>query len=234
MARRRNLAMASLMVRLDCAGTWEKLLVPAFVFFFRKLYPFAWSNDARRKTAAAAGGCILIENAALERAGGLAAISDRIIDDCALAAAVKRSGGRLWLGLSDRSYSVRPYASLGELWRMVKRSAFVQLNRSYPLLAGTVLGMLFLYALPPVAAVAGFIVHDPLAGCAGVAAWLVMSALYVPTLRAYRRSPLEAPALPLAALIYTAMTADSALAHARRRGGGWKGRTYAATPLAPQ
>jgi len=226
-ARRDDLALISSMVRLHCATFWERLLIPAFVFFFQKLYPFAWANDPRRATAAAAGGCILVSNAALERMGGLAAIADRLIDDCALAAAVKASGGRIRLGLSDRAESIRVYDSLEDMWRMVKRSAFTQLDYSWSNLLGTVLAMSFLYLTPPLVLFGGVLSRDPLATALAAIAWLVPSLTYLPTLRAYRRPALSALALPIAAALYTAMTVDSAFAHARRRGGRWKGRTYA-------
>jgi len=223
---RDNLDLVSLMVRLRCESAWERLLVPAFIFFFRKLYPFAWSNDPARSTAAAAGGCILVRAAALERIGGLESIADQLIDDCALAAAVKGSGGAIWLGLSDRTISLRRYETLAPLWKMVKRTAFVQLDRSkrVTLLAG--LGMALLYVAPPALALAGVVLSDAWLASIAAAAWALMSVLYVPTLRAYRRPVREALALPVAAALYTVMTFDSALAHARGRGGAWKGRTY--------
>jgi hopene-associated glycosyltransferase HpnB len=223
---RDRLDLVSLMVRLRCESAWERLLVPAFIFFFRKLYPFAWSNDPARATAAAAGGCILVRAAALERIGGLQSIADRLIDDCALAAAVKGSGGKIWLGLSDRTISLRRYETLAPLWKMVKRTAFVQLDRSkrVTLLAG--LGMAVLYVAPPTLALAGVVLSDAWLASIAAAAWALMSVLYVPTLRAYRRPVREALWLPVAAALYTVMTFDSALAHVRGRGGAWKGRTY--------
>jgi hopene-associated glycosyltransferase HpnB len=223
---RDQLDLVSLMVRLRCESAWERLLVPAFIFFFRKLYPFAWSNDPARSTAAAAGGCILVRAAALERIGGLQSIADQLIDDCALAAAVKGSGGAIWLGLSDRTISLRHYETLAPLWKMVKRTAFVQLDRSkrVTLLAG--LGMTVLYLAPPALALAGVARSDAWLASIAAAAWALMSILYVPTLRAYRRPVREALALPVAAALYTLMTFDSALAHVRGRGGAWKGRTY--------
>ena len=226
-ARRDDLALISSMVRLHCATFWERLLIPAFVFFFQKLYPFAWANDPRRATAAAAGGCILVSNAALERMGGLAAIADRLIDDCALAAAVKASGGRIRLGLSDRAQSIRVYDSLEDIWRMVKRSAFTQLDHSYGRLFVTVVGMTLLYLVPPLGILIGLLARDWVVAILGVATWLASSLAFGPTVRAYRQPTAAAFALPVAATLYTAMTVDSAFAHARRRGGRWKGRTYA-------
>jgi hopene-associated glycosyltransferase HpnB len=231
-AERDRLEIVSSMVHLNCASPWERLLIPAFVFFFQKLYPFAWVNDPKRRTAAAAGGCILLANAALERVGGFATIADRLIDDCALAAAVKRSGGNIRLGLSDQARSIRVYLQLADVWAMVKRSAFEQLGHSYLKLALTVAGMLVLYAVGPLAALAGATTRDPWLGLAGAAAWLAAAGAYAPTLRAYRQPLDRALSLPFAATLYTAMTIDSALAHARRRGGGWKGRvrSLSATP----
>jgi len=225
-AERDGLALVSLMVRLRCTSPWETLLVPAFVFFFAKLYPFAWSNDPARVTAAAAGGCIVISNGALEGIGGLACIADRLIDDCALAGAVKRNGGALFLGLTTTTHSIRPYDGLGPLWAMVKRSAFTQLGHSYAAVGGALAGMALLYLVPPAATLAGVLRRDDSLAAAGAAAWFAMAFAYLPTVRLYRRSPLGAFGLPAAALLYAAMTLDSAIAHAARRGGAWKGRRY--------
>ncbi len=225
-ARGDDLDLVSLMVRLRCRSRWERLLVPAFIFFFQKLYPFAWSNDPRRATAAAAGGCVLISNTALERIGGLASISDRLIDDCALALKVKKSGGRIWLGLTRRTRSIRPYENLDTLWTMIKRTAYTQLGLSRSILALAVAGMLLLYLVPVAAALAGALDGRLALFAAGLAGWTLMALAYSPTIRAYELPRHAAFGLPLAALLYTAMTVDSALAHARKRGGGWKGRTY--------
>jgi len=225
-ARSGGLDLVSLMVRLRCRSGWERLLVPAFIFFFQKLYPFSWSNDPRRATAAAAGGCVLLSHAALVRIGGLASIRDRLIDDCALAEQVKKSGGRIWLGLTRRTRSIRPYETLDQLWNMVKRTAYTQLGFSPLLLALAVAGMALLYLVPVAAALAGALGGAPLLCAAGLAAWVLMAVAYWPTVRAYDLPPYAAFGLPLAALLYLAMTVDSALAHARKRGGGWKGRTY--------
>jgi hopene-associated glycosyltransferase HpnB len=227
-ARSEGLDLASLMVRLRSRSGWERLLVPAFVFFFRKLYPFAWSNDPAKRTAAAAGGCVLISHAALERIGGLGAISGRLIDDCALAAAVKNSGGRIWIGMSERTTSVRAYESLETLWAMVARTAFTQLDHSYPLVALAVGGMVLLYAVPAVTLLGGMLARDGTLASAGAAGTILMCFAYAPTLRAYDEHPLAALALPVAAMLYAAMTVDSARRHLLRRGGAWKGRTYGA------
>jgi hopene-associated glycosyltransferase HpnB len=225
-ARRDDLALVSLMVRLRCESPWERLLVPAFVFFFAKLYPFAWSNDPRRATAAAAGGCVLLRADALERIGGLQSIAGALIDDCALAAAVKRSGGATWLGLTATTTSVRPYATLATFWQMVRRSAFTQLRHSYLLTIAATAGMLLLYVAPVACTFVGVARRDVATLLLGATAWLGMTALYAPTLRSQRRPLRDAVGLPLAATLYMAMTLDSAFAHARGRGGAWKGRTY--------
>lgn len=224
-ADRRDLV--SLMALLRCESGWEKLLIPAFVFFFQKLYPFPAVNDPAGRTAAAAGGCVLLRRAGLERAGGIAAIRGALIDDCALAARVRQSGGRLWLGLTGDVHSLRPYPRLGDVWDMVARSAYTQLRHSPWLLAGTLLGMLLLYLVPPLALLAWPLHGSGLAAGLGAAAWLAMAALYRPTLRLYRRPVWEGFRLPVAGLLYALMTLSSALRHWRGRGGRWKGRLQA-------
>ncbi|PJK31559.1 glycosyltransferase [Minwuia thermotolerans] len=213
--------LVSLMVKLKVATFWERLLVPAFVFFFAKLYPFARVNDPADGTAAAAGGCMLARRTIVEKAGLMESIRDRLIDDCALARAVHHAGsGRIWIGLTETVESARPYDGLKGVWQMVVRSAFTQLRHSPLLLAGTVIGMAFLYLAGPVAlAVAG-------AGT-GLAAWGLMALAFVPMLRLYRQPVWFAPLLPLAGFMYTLMTIDSAARHWRGRGGGWKGRYQA-------
>ncbi len=223
------LDLVSVMVWLSCQSLWERLLIPAFVFFFQKLYPFAWVNDPGRRTAAAAGGSMLVRHSALERAGGVAAIRGAIIDDCALARTIKR-GGPIWLGLADETQSLRPYRGLADIWAMVSRSAYTQLNHSPLLLGVTILGMALLYLVPPVAGIAGVLAKHAGAAVPGVLAWLIMAAMYRPALRLYREPTGMALLLPVAALLYCGMTLDSAWRHWRGKGGGWKGRTYAAAP----
>jgi len=225
-ARRERRDLVSLMVELHCCGPWEQLLIPAFVFFFRLLYPFAWVNDPARATAGAAGGCVLLDDALLVRIGGLERISGELIDDCSLADAVKRDGGRLWLGLTSRSRSVRPYIGLAPIWSMVARTAYTQLRYSPSLLAGTVAGMLLLYVAPVAAVALAVARRQPALTRAGLVAWGVMSAAYAPTVRLYRLPRWRALTLPLAGVLYTAMTIDSALRHIRGEGGPWKGRTF--------
>lgn len=223
-ARGERRDLVSLMVQLNVASTWERLLIPAFVFFFAKLYPFAWVADDHRATAAAAGGCVLLSDAMLQRIGGIESIAGALIDDCSLAGNVKRAGGRLSLQLSSTSRSIRPYPHLADIWQMVARSAYTQLRHSPAVLAGTVAGMLFLYLLPPIAAVAGIVRRDRVLAFGGGTAWAMLAGAFVPMLRRYRLSLGYAPLLPLAATLYTAMTVDSAIAHTRGRGGLWKGR----------
>ncbi|MDB5072865.1 MAG: hopene-associated glycosyltransferase HpnB [Candidatus Eremiobacteraeota bacterium] len=225
-AVRDDRALVSQMVALHCSSSSERLLIPAFVFFFRTLYPFAWVNDDRRSTAAAAGGCVLLSDDALRRIGGIERIKGELIDDCALAAAVKRDGGGLWLGLATRSRSVRPYRSFETIWSMVARTAFTQLCYSPMLLAGTVAGMLLLYYVPVAATVAGVRRRRFDIALPGALAWTVMALAYAPTLRLYGVPRRNAVMLPFAALLYTGMTVDSARRHLRGAGGAWKGRTF--------
>ena len=227
----RNCDLVSLMVRLRCRSFWERFLIPAFVLFFQKLYPFPWVNDPARRTAAAAGGCMLVRRSALTAAGGIEAIRARLIDDCALAARIKKRGA-VWLGLADQSYSLRAYDRLGDVWTMVARTAYTQLHRSAWLLAGTVLGMLWLYLWPPVAALYGLVALDVPAALAGLAAWFLMAVLAWPTARYFGLRPAWGLSLPAAAMLYTAMTVDSARRHWQGTGGAWKGRHYGAAEAA--
>jgi hopene-associated glycosyltransferase HpnB len=222
-----NAVLVSLMARLRCDSPAEKLLVPAFLFFFQKLYPFARVNDPADRTAAAAGGCMLVRAEALAAAGGLAAIRSAIIDDCALARLLKPHGP-IRLGLTHAVASLRPYPRLGDIRRMVGRSAYAELRYSPWRLAGTVVGMAIIYLAPPVLAIIARGWPQVLGG----AAWLAMTLAYLPMLRFYRRSPLWAPLLPLAAALYTAFTLDSAWQHWHGRGGAWKGRYQAAAERA--
>ncbi|MCB5183423.1 glycosyltransferase [Streptomyces antimicrobicus] len=221
-----HLDLVSQMARLRVAGFWERLIVPAFVYFFAQLYPFRWVNRPTGRTSAAAGGCVLLRTEAAVRARVPDAVRDAVIDDVSLARAVRDSGGRIWLGLADRVDSVRPYPGLADLWRMVARSAYAQLRHSPLLLAGTVAGLALVYLVPPAALFAGLATGRPATAWAGGAAWLLMSGSYVPMLRYYRRPAALAPLLPLTALLYLLMTVDSAVRHYRGRGAAWKGRTY--------
>ncbi|MFV2178268.1 glycosyltransferase [Actinomadura sp. LOL_011] len=216
--------LVSRMATLGTGTPWERALVPAFVYFFALLYPFRRVGRPGARTAAAAGGCMLVRRAALDRAGGLAAIRGALIDDVALGRLVKRAGGRCRLDLDRDVVSRRRYPRPADLWAMVARSAYDQLRYSPALLAGTVLGLVLLFAVPPAAAVAGLAGGDPAAAVLGLSAWTIMACTFAPMLRHYRLSPLRAPALPLVALVYTAMTLDSARRHHTGRGGVWKGR----------
>lgn len=211
--------LVSLMVLLRCQSFAERLLIPAFVFFFAMLYPFAWVNDPRRRTAAAAGGAILLRRGVYERIGGLAAIRGALIDDCALARAVKRSGGALWLGLSRATVSLRPYPRLGDIWRMVARTAYTELDHSPARLAAAGLGLALTYLAPPLLLFAGGV-----PAALGIAAWVAMTVAYAPILRFYAVSILWAPALPAVAAVYLGATLDSARRHWLGVGGQWKGR----------
>lgn len=213
--------MASFMVKLHCQSVAEKLLIPAFVYFFFKLYPPAWISNPRRSQAGAAGGCILIRPTALEKAGGIAAIRQEVIDDCSLAARVKSNGGRLWLGASATTRSIRPYEGFAGIGRMISRSAFNQLRHSTLLLLLSMAGMAVTYLLPPLLVVAA---HRIAPAALGGTAWLLMVLSYWPVLRLYRLNPLWALALPLAALFYVAATFHSAWKYWRGQGGEWKGR----------
>ncbi|MGK5732961.1 glycosyltransferase [Streptomyces sp. URMC 124] len=232
-ARSGGLDLVSQMARLRVATVWERLIVPAFVYFFAQLYPFRRINRPGARTTAAAGGCVLLRREAAERAGVPDSIRQAVIDDVTLARAVRRTGGRIWLGLADRVDSVRPYPRLGQLWRMVSRSAYAQLRHNPLLLAGTVAGLAVVYLAPPVAVVAGALTGRALPLAAGAAAWAVMAGTYVPMLRYYRQPLLLAPLLPFTALLYLLMTVDSAVQHYRGRGAAWKGRTYARPEAAP-
>ncbi|MEU9339741.1 glycosyltransferase [Streptomyces sp. NPDC048278] len=225
-ARTGGFDMVSQMARLRVASLWERLVVPAFVYFFAQLYPFRRIGRKGSRTAAAAGGCVLLRADAAERARVPDAIRHAVIDDVALARAVKGTGGHIWLGLAERVDSVRPYPRLHDLWRMVSRSAYAQLRHNPLLLLGTVAGLALVYLVPPAAAVAGAATGSTATVLVGAAAWLVMTATYLPMLRYYRQPLWLAPLLPFTAFLYLLMTVDSAVQHYRGRGAAWKGRTY--------
>ncbi len=238
--------LVSQMALLRAETFWERMLIPAFVYFFAQLYPFRWVNRSGgrgSRTAAAAGGCMLVRRAALEAAGGLDPIRSARIDDVALGRLLKGAGGDCWLGFTTDVTSQRGYADLTDIWDMVARSAYTQLRYSPAALAGTVIGLAWIYLLPVAAAVAGLVLTGlaladassaPVSlaqaawlAAAGIAAWAIMSLTYVPMLRLYRLSTLRAPALPLVAALYAGMTVSSARRHHAGRGGEWKGRTIA-------
>jgi hopene-associated glycosyltransferase HpnB len=217
-----GLALFSLMAKLRCESLAERALIPAFIFFFQMLYPFSWVNDRRRSTAAAAGGCMLARRDALQAAGGVEAIRDSLIDDCAMARLLKKQGS-VRLALSERVTSIRPYSTMGEIRRMVVRSAYAQLRYSPLLLAVAVAGLTVVFAVPALAALFG---HGA-AEIFGLLAWAVMAVAFQPTLRFYGLSPLWGPILPAIALVYMAFTLESAYQSMRGRGGLWKGRAQA-------
>ncbi len=238
-AEQENLDLVSAMVQLRCVSNWEKLLIPAFVFFFQKLYPFRWVNQPDNAIAAAAGGCILIRHSALMRVGGISILRSALIDDCTLAQAVKIPQkkspkeeqtsyleGKIWLGLSSLTHSLRSYPDLQTIWQMVSRTAYTQLNYSPLLLLGTLLGMTIIYLVPPVGAIAGLLTANWLVAIISLSAWLLMAWAYFPTLKLYKCSAWLAFALPAIAFLYTLMTLDSAIQHWRGQGGAWKGRVY--------
>jgi hopene-associated glycosyltransferase HpnB len=222
-AASQRLDLASLMVLLQAKTVPEKLLIPAFLYFFLMLYPPKWIADRNSKTAGAAGGCILLRREALERIGGISAIRAEVIDDCALAGAVKRSRGSIWMGLTRKSVSLRAYARFGEIRDLIARSAFTQLRYSTLLLLGTIAAMLLTYLVP-----VAFSLHtQPLLWRVRLAAWALMTLTYLPALRFYGLSPLWAPLLPFAAMFYCYATCLSAVRYWTGRGGQWKGRAQA-------
>jgi len=221
-ASAKALVMTSLMAKLNCESFAERGLIPAFIFFFQMLYPFAWVNARSTTTAAAAGGCMLVDRRALERAGGIASIRDALIDDCALARLMKAQGP-IWLGLTERAVSLRSYPRFADIRGMVARSAYAQLRYSPLLLAATVAAMTLTYIAAPLISMVGAFPANLLAGIC----WALMAGVLQPTLRQYRLSPLWGVALPLVAAIYVGFTIDSAYQHWRGRGGAWKGRLQA-------
>lgn len=219
-----SVQMVSVMARLRMAGTWERLLLPAFVYFFKLLYPFRLANGPSRRFAAAAGGCILIESRCLKAIGGFGALRGAVIDDCTLARRVKAAGFRTWIGLTHAAVSLRRCPALADIWAMVARTAYPQLRRSPALLMVCTLVMAVAFWAPPAAA----ITLSGYPASIGAAGWAAMVLAYVPTLRYYRLSPLWAAAMPLIGTLYLAMTWTSAINHWRGRGNAWKGRRYGA------
>ncbi len=225
-AETEDLDLVSLMVLLKCASFWEKVLIPAFVFFFQKLYPFPWVNNSRKAIAAAAGGCILISRQALTEIGGIATIKDALIDDCSLAQAVKSQNKNIWLGLSETTISLRGYDRLKTIWDTIARTAYTQLNYSSLLLFGTVIGMTEIYLAAPVCLGFGILTNSWLTVGISLLTWFLMAIAFLPTLRLYSLSIGWAFGLPAIAFLYTLMTIDSAIKYYQGKGGSWKGRTY--------
>jgi hopene-associated glycosyltransferase HpnB len=225
-AETENLALVSLMVLLHCKSLWEKLLIPAFVFFFQKLYPFAWVNNPARSMAGAAGGCILISSKSLQEIGGIAAIKDALIDDCSLAQAVKSQQYKIWLGLTKNTVSLRSYDDLKTIWDTITRTAFTQLNYSVVLLIGTLIGMSIIYLAAPSGLIVGIYLHNWFLMAIAAVVWLLMVFAYIPTIKLYNLPIIWAFSLPGIAFLYTLMTLDSAIKYYQGKGGEWKGRTY--------
>ena len=221
-AQANDAVLTSLMVKLHCTSLAERAFIPAFIFFFQMLYPFAWANEPLHATAAAAGGCMLVRRGVLADAGGMAAIRGALIDDCALAKLLK-ARGPIWIGLTERVRSIREYPAVADIRGMVSRTAYAQLRYSPGLLVGTIFGLALTYLAP----VALALFASGFAQLTGILAWLAMAMAFWPTLRFYGLSAAWGPALPAIAAIYMAFTVDSAYQHARGRGGMWKGRAQA-------
>lgn len=221
-AETRHLVLTSFMAKLRCTSFAERSHVPAFIFFFQMLFPFAWVNRADRATAAAAGGCMLVRAVDLRQAGGVDCIRGSLIDDCALARTLK-GFGPIWLGLTDRVHSIRPYQRWRDVRDMISRSAYAQLDYSLLLLAGTIAGLALTFLAPPLLA----LFANGLARVIGIVTWALMALAFQPTLRFYRLSPLWGIALPVVALLYMLYTLDSAYQYWAGRGGSWKGRIQA-------
>jgi len=222
-AEHNNLDLTSLMVLLHAETFAERATIPAFLFFFLKLYPPNWIANAKAGAAGSAGGCILLRRKALERIGGFSAIRSEVIDDCALARAVKNTGGKIWMGLTRASISLRAYNSLAEIRDMIARTAFTQLRYSIFLLLGTIAGLVMTYIAP----IALLFAHDNVARTIALLTWLTMSLLFLPTIRFYRLLPHWAPLLPLTAAFYAYATFLSAIRYYANRGAHWKGRSQA-------
>lgn len=232
-----DLDLVSFMAKLQVETFWEKLLIPSFVYYFSMVFPFKWVNEPKKSTAAAAGGCVLLKKSMLKNAGGFASISDAIIDDCALAKLIKSEGGSIWLGLSNLVTSIRSYGGLRGVWNMVSRSAFSQLNHSFLLLLGTVLGLVIIFFPPPALLITGVLgVTSPTItsgtlsswGYMGIAliSWITMSATFRPIIDIYGLPRYYTLLAPLSGGLYAMMTIDSAYKWLRGDGGSWKGRTY--------
>jgi len=224
--RAKDLQMVSLMATLETHGFWEKLLLPAFVYFFKLLYPFHLSNSSFRWVAAGAGGCVLIESNILREIGAFDSLKDELIDDCALAAKVKGAGHRIWTGLSRSVVSHRRYDGIEKIWEMVARTAYTQLRYSPLLLVGCVAALSWAFWLPAFGLVAG----DQPARIASLTALVAMIATYLPTLRFYRLSPLWSLMLPFIGTLYLAMTVNSSWRYYRGIRSTWRGRVYSSTP----
>ena len=225
-AEENNAGLVSLMVTLNCKNAWEKRIIPAFIYYFQMLYPFQAVNNPKKTQAGAAGGCVLIKREALDAIGGFHAIKDKLIDDCELGKAVKKKGYKIWLGHGTESHSRRGSSGLGDLWKMVTRTAFVQLNYSYIYLFGAILGMFIMYSVPVLACLYGTLTSQWILAGLGASAWTLMALTFWPTLKAYHRNRLEAFLMPLTAHLFMGMTLQAAWLHLRGRHSGWHDRVY--------
>lgn len=217
-----NLDLVSEMVRLNCTSMAERAFIPAFVFFFQMLYPFAWVADPAKRLAGAAGGTMLIRRAVLDRIGGVSRVRSRLIDDCALAKEIKATGGTIWLGHAELAASKRVYSRIPDVWNMIARTAYEQLGYSPLVLLGCVMVMAIIYCMPPVLTLR----TQGIARDLGLLSWLMMAGIFQPTLRRYRLSPLWGIALPLIGMFYTCATVASAVQFYSGSGGAWKNRVY--------
>lgn len=217
--------LTSFMARLRCESLAERSHVPAFIYFFEMLYPFAWVRDPKSSMAAAAGGCVLLKTEALRAAGGVESIRNALIDDCSLARQMKRVGP-IWVGLTNRVHSIRSYETLADVRQMISRSAYAQLNFSVLMLIGCIAGLALTFFAAPLLAMFA----TGAARWVGLAVWAAMALSFMPTLRFYRLSPLWGIALPGIAALYALYTIDSAWRHWRKRGGEWKGRVHVNAP----
>lgn len=229
-AQKKDLALVSLMVTLNCKGIWERIIIPAFIYYFQLLYPFKAVNNPKRSEAGAAGGCILIRRDALEAIGGFHAIKDRLIDDCALAETVKAQGFKIWLGHGPDSLSLRESAKFKDLGKMVSRTAFIQLNYSYFRLILAISGMFLIYILPVLCFLYGALTHKWLLMSIAGLSWALMAFTYWPTIKAYKRKILESTLMPITASLFMGMTLYSAWMHYRGTHSGWHNRTYPHDP----
>lgn len=225
-AEANKLGLTSLMVTLNCNSFWENLIIPAFIYYFQMLYPFASVNNPKHKRGGAAGGCILIRRDALEEIGGFHAIKDKLIDDCELGKAVKAKGYNIWLGHGTESHSLRGSSGLSDLWKMVTRTAFVQLNYSYIYLFCAIIGLFIMYGVPVLALIVGILSAQWLMAGLGAAAWALMALTYWPTLSAYKRTRPEALLMPLTAYLFMGMTLQAAWLHFTGTHSGWHDRVY--------
>ena len=228
-AQKQDIALVSLMVTLNCKGFWERLIIPAFIYYFQLLYPFHAVNNVKRSEAGAAGGCILISRAAVQSIGGFHAIKDKLIDDCSLAQAVKAKGHKIWLGHGTESLSLRNSARFSQLCKMVARTAFVQLSHSYIWLLLAVLSMFLIYILPVLSFVYGIAHQQWLLVIIAASTWSLMAYTYWPTIRAYKLKGFETFLMPFTASLFMGMTLYSSWLHFRGLHAGWHNRSYAST-----